>query len=134
MKKIAIVAGGDSSEYGVSLRSAAGIYSFLNKDKYAVTIVCLRGNRWQALSGTDEELAKNNGVVPVESALLIKMISRLLITDKKLNLTLHISPFMVHLVRTEYCKVTLICWEYLIRVVVCWQLRLPLISSLAITI
>lgn len=71
MKKIAIVAGGDSSEYGVSLRSAAGIYSFLNKDKYAVTIVCLRGNRWQALSGTDEELAKNNGVVPVESALWV---------------------------------------------------------------
>ena len=28
-RKIAIIAGGDSSEYGVSLRSAAGIYSFL---------------------------------------------------------------------------------------------------------
>ena len=29
-RKIAIIAGGDSSEYEVSLRSAAGIYSFLS--------------------------------------------------------------------------------------------------------
>ena len=47
-RKIAIIAGGDSSEYGVSLRSAAGIYSFLDHDKYDVTIVCLRGTEWQA--------------------------------------------------------------------------------------
>jgi D-alanine-D-alanine ligase len=47
-KKIAIIAGGDSSEYGVSLRSAAGIYSFLDKEKYDVTVVCLRGSDWKA--------------------------------------------------------------------------------------
>ena len=47
-KKIAIIAGGDSSEYEVSLRSAAGIYSFLDKEKYDVTVVCLRGTDWQA--------------------------------------------------------------------------------------
>lgn len=47
-KKIAIIAGGDSSEHEVSLRSAAGIYSFLDKEKYDVTVVCLRGTDWKA--------------------------------------------------------------------------------------
>ena len=48
-KKIAIIAGGDSSEYEVSLRSAAGIYSFLDHERYDTTIVRMRGNDWQAL-------------------------------------------------------------------------------------
>ena len=52
-RKIAIIAGGDSSEYGVSLRSAAGIYSFLDHDKYDVTIVCLRGTEWKAQVAED---------------------------------------------------------------------------------
>lgn len=53
-KKIAIVAGGDSSEYSVSLRSAAGIYSFLDKEKYDITIICLRGQDWSAQVNEDE--------------------------------------------------------------------------------
>lgn len=47
-KKIAIVAGGDSSEYEVSLRSAAGLYSFFDKEKYDLTVVCLHGLDWKA--------------------------------------------------------------------------------------
>lgn len=47
-KKIAIVAGGDSSEYEVSLRSAAGIYSFMDKELYDLTVVCLHGLDWKA--------------------------------------------------------------------------------------
>ena len=47
-KKIAIIAGGDSSEYGVSLRSAAGIESFLNHEQYDITTVLLRGKDWKA--------------------------------------------------------------------------------------
>ena len=56
-RNIAIIAGGDSSEYGVSLRSAAGIYSFLDKEKYDITIICLRGNDWKAQVGEDEWVA-----------------------------------------------------------------------------
>ena len=33
-RNIAIVAGGDTSEIVVSLRSAQGIYSFIDKEKY----------------------------------------------------------------------------------------------------
>lgn len=52
-RKIAIIAGGYSSEYEVSLRSAAGIYSFLDHDIYDVTIVCLRKNEWKAQVAED---------------------------------------------------------------------------------
>ena len=45
-RTIAIVAGGDTSEYEVSLRSAQGIYSFLDKDKYNPYIVVLHGTDW----------------------------------------------------------------------------------------
>ena len=55
LRKIAIIAGGDSSEYEVSLRSAAGIESFLSDQKqYATTIVLLRGQDWRAQVGADE--------------------------------------------------------------------------------
>ena len=47
MKRIiAIAAGGDTSEYEVSLRSAQGIYSFLDKEKYTAYIVQMRGTDW----------------------------------------------------------------------------------------
>ena len=38
-RTIAIVCGGYSSEYGVSLRSAQGLYSFFDKERYNVYIV-----------------------------------------------------------------------------------------------
>ena len=56
-KRIAIIAGGDSSEYGVSLRSAAGIESFLSHEQYDITIVLLRGNDWKAKVGEDKWVA-----------------------------------------------------------------------------
>ena len=49
-RKIAIVAGGDSSEHDVSLRSAAGILSFIDKDKYDAEIVELHGSDLNTLS------------------------------------------------------------------------------------
>ena len=43
---IAIVCGGDSSEHDVSLRSAQGIYSFFDKDRYDIYIVDIKGQDW----------------------------------------------------------------------------------------
>lgn len=49
MKRIiAIIAGGDSSEHDVSLRSAQGIYSFLDKERYQVYVIEITGTQWQA--------------------------------------------------------------------------------------
>ena len=45
-KNIAIVCGGDSSEHDVSLRSAQGLYSFFDKERYNVYIVDMRGLDW----------------------------------------------------------------------------------------
>ncbi len=45
-RKIAIVCGGDSSEHDVSLRSAQGLYSFFDKDRYDVYIVEMKGLDW----------------------------------------------------------------------------------------
>lgn len=45
-KNIVIVAGGDSSEVIVSLKSAEGIYSFLDKEKYNVYIALVKKCEW----------------------------------------------------------------------------------------
>ncbi len=49
-KKVAIVCGGDQSEYEVSLRSAEGLKSFIPAEKYDVTTVVLRGRDWHAVT------------------------------------------------------------------------------------
>ena len=46
-RTIAIVCGGDSSEHDVSLRSAQGLYSFFDKERYNVYIVDMKGTDWQ---------------------------------------------------------------------------------------
>jgi len=46
-RKIAIVAGGDSSENPVSLRSAATILEYMDKDKYEPYILEIEGRNWQ---------------------------------------------------------------------------------------
>ncbi len=45
-RTIAIMCGGDSSEYEVSLRSGQGVYSFFDKERYDVYIVVVKGRDW----------------------------------------------------------------------------------------
>lgn len=53
-KNIAIVCGGDSSEHDVSLRSAQGLYSFFDKERYNIYIVDMKGQDWHVcLEGGD---------------------------------------------------------------------------------
>ena len=57
MKRIiAIVAGGDTSEYHVSLRSAQGLYSFIDKDRYELYIVVMHGLDWYVQLEGDERV------------------------------------------------------------------------------
>ena len=46
-RHIAIIAGGDSSEHEVSLRSAAGLKTFIDAERYDTTIV----DAWYGLAG-----------------------------------------------------------------------------------
>ena len=55
MKHIAIVAGGDSSEVVVSLKSAQGIKSFIDQNVYKTTIVTIIGDEWNAVVSETEK-------------------------------------------------------------------------------
>ena len=46
-RTIAIVCGGDSSEHDVSMRSAQGLFSFFDKERYNVYIVDVKGTDWK---------------------------------------------------------------------------------------
>ena len=49
MRTIAIVCGGDTSEHDVSMRSAAGIKSFLDTKRYIIYKVEIHAGKWTAL-------------------------------------------------------------------------------------
>ena len=61
-RTIAIVCGGDTSEFEVSLRSAQGIYSFIDKERYTLYIVEMRGTDWhvQLPDGTKTPVDRND--------------------------------------------------------------------------
>ena len=61
-RTIAIVCGGDSSEYNVSMRSAHGLYSFFDKERYNVYIVVMRGLDWlvELSDGTTTPIDRND--------------------------------------------------------------------------
>ena len=61
-RTIAIVCGGDSSEHDVSLRSAQGLYSFFDKERYDVYIVDIKGQDWhvELADGTTAKIDRND--------------------------------------------------------------------------
>ena len=61
-RTIAIVCGGDSSEHDVSLRSAQGLYSFFDKERYDVYIVDIKGQDWhvELHDGTTTKIDRND--------------------------------------------------------------------------
>jgi len=61
-RTIAIVCGGDSSEHDVSLRSAQGLYSFFDKERYDVYIVDIKGQDWhvELPDGTIAKIDRND--------------------------------------------------------------------------
>jgi len=61
-RNIAIVCGGDSSEHDVSLRSAQGLFSFFDKERYNVYIVDIKGQDWhvELADGTTTRIDRND--------------------------------------------------------------------------
>ena len=60
-RNIAIVCGGDSSENDVSLRSAQGLYSFFDKERYNIYLVDIKGTNWHVSFD-------NGNVAPIDKA------------------------------------------------------------------
>ena len=48
-KVVAIICGGDSSEHDVSMRSAAGIQSFMDSERYDIYKVEIHAGKWEAI-------------------------------------------------------------------------------------
>ncbi len=61
-KNVAIIAGGDSSEIVISLKSAAGLFTFIDKEKYNLYIAVLTKQEWivKLPDGTDAPIDKND--------------------------------------------------------------------------
>ncbi|MDO4790480.1 MAG: D-alanine--D-alanine ligase [Porphyromonas sp.] len=53
---VAVIAGGDSGEYEVSLKSQAGILSFLDKDLFSAIPVIITSKKWVVIGTNGEEL------------------------------------------------------------------------------
>ncbi len=68
--KIALLAGGDSSEREIALQSAAQIDAALDHDKYDITLIDLHGRNWSytAPDGREWQLDKNDFSLTVEGA------------------------------------------------------------------
>ena len=59
-KTIAIVCGGDTSEHDVSLRSAAGIESFMDQERYISYKVEIHAGKWEAILPNGERTGESS--------------------------------------------------------------------------
>lgn len=66
IKNIAIVAGGDSGEYEVSIKSGNQLFSQIDRSKYNPVLIHMKGMKWTAkLEGTEAEVDKNDFTVTI---------------------------------------------------------------------
>jgi D-alanine-D-alanine ligase len=94
MRTIAIVAGGNSSEYPVSVRSAQGVEAAL-KGKYETYIVNIKGTEWywEDPKGRLFRIDKNDFT--------------LVLDDQRVRFDAALSPFTGIPVKTAFSRVTL---------------------------
>ena len=121
-RTIAIVAGGDTSEFHVSLRSAQGIYSFIDKEKYTLYIVEMHGLDWhvQLPDGAKAPVDRNDFSFVLDGEK---------VTFDFAYITIHGTPG-----EDGRCRAILICSTSLIRVAEYWQRRSRTISLPATSI
>lgn len=122
-RTIAIVAGGDTSEFHVSLRSAQGIYSFIDKEKYTLYIVEMHGLDWhvQLPDGAKAPVDRNDFSFVLDGEK---------VTFDFAYITIHGTPGE----DGSVCRAILICSTSLIRVAEYWQRRSRTISLPATSI
>ena len=61
MKNIAIVTGGDSSEYVVSVRSGANVFSAIDREKFTPWIILIRNGEWNVMEAQTVIAAVDRG-------------------------------------------------------------------------
>ena len=91
-KNVVVIAGGNSSEYEVSIKSGNHIFSEVDGEKYNKYLMILRGRDWMVEIG-DQKFPVDKNDFSFEYQ------------GKKVVLISPISPFMVIPVKTGCCKV-----------------------------
>jgi len=61
LKNIAIVAGGDSSEYVVSVKSGANVFSAIDRKKFTPWMISIRNGAWKVMADEKEIAAVDRG-------------------------------------------------------------------------
>jgi D-alanine-D-alanine ligase len=59
MKKVALLAGGNSGEYEISLKTAANIQNLLDVTQFETYLIIVKGNRWVYTSDSEEQFLVN---------------------------------------------------------------------------
>ena len=74
MKNVAIITGGDSKEFDISLKSAETVYKNIDREKYNPFLILIRNNKW--------EIKVDNKLHEIDSSLKTK------VNGKELNFKL----------------------------------------------
>ena len=94
-KNIAIITGGDSEEYNISLLSAKSVYQNLNKKKFNLYIIEFHKNNWILKSENGNVITSNNKF-------------SLMIDNQEIRINNIFMAFMAHQLKMEKFKVFLI--------------------------
>ena len=102
-KNIAVVAGGDSSEYGVSVRSGANVLKAINLDLFNPWLVRIRGEEWIVLDGENKlsDIDKADFSFTV-NGLKCKFDYAYIIIKKGMANMFHVNPDLVGPTRFQY--------------------------------
>lgn len=73
MKKIALLAGGNSGEHEISIQTAQNIYNLLDKSKFDVYFIVVKGKEWYYLNEKNEKFVidKNDFSLPLPEGKLL---------------------------------------------------------------
>ena len=102
MKNIAIVCGGNSGEYEISVKSAGVVKKHLPKKKYKSYIIEIKGAEWNLINDNGEKIPVDKSDFSVG------------IGNKKINSMPFLMPFTATRAKTAACKHGSICSTFLI--------------------
>ena len=110
-RTVAIVCGGDSSEHDVSLRSAQGLYSFLDHERYDIYIVDVKGTDWHVNLDNGEivEIDKNDFSFKLDGNIYtsIMLTSPSMVNQARMVLCRDISTLSICLIAQVVCSLRL---------------------------
>ena len=116
-KNIAIIMGGYSSEYLISLKSGKVVYESLPAKLYNCYCIHIFKDKWVYVNEFLEEFSVDKSDFTIS------------LKELKLNLTVFLMQFTALRVKTERCRPISNYYHYLIQAVICTKQHLRLINE-----